>query len=437
MAAAHAAVQPQIWAKLWRSKACTVGTGEGIILLGRIFRCLSVLLMLAFATVDVVAQAEPVPAHQNSMVIALPEPTGTEGIGVVDLHLVDASRHDPYIPDRLRELMISIWYPAIDVAGVPVRSWLAPDLARMYAEGLIHYGIPMAVPWILAPSHGHVDAPADVAGGGRPVMLFSPGLSMPRELSTAQAEDLASHGFIVVTSSYTYETFATQFPDGRIEKSVLPPATDRDQTKAQVASALPIRVADTRFVLDKLADIAAGDNPDADRHPLPDNLARILDVSKVAMFGHSLGGTTAAQSMHDDRRILAGANLDGVLSGSVVIDGLDRPFMLVGAENHGRDNDPTWQQFRANDHGPKLDFRLDGAQHLSFCDNQLIVPPLAAAGITSSENAAQLVGTIDPRDSLDLQRGYLRTFFDTTLGRYDDLPQAPVTLLHPEMVPVP
>ncbi|MGW2661549.1 hypothetical protein ACWCW7_11355 [Nocardia tengchongensis] len=48
-----------------------------------------------------------------------------------------------------------------------------------------------------------------------------------------------------------------------------------------------------------------------------------------------------------------------------------------------------------------------------------------------------LVGTIDPRNSLDLQRGYLRSFFDTTLGRYADLATAPAAVLHPEMILVP
>ncbi|MCX0271556.1 hypothetical protein NLM24_12730 [Nocardia zapadnayensis] len=176
------------------------------------------------------------------------------------------------------------------------------------------------------------------------MLLSSPGMGMPGELSSGQAEDLASHGFVVVILGHTYETLATQFPGGRIEKSVLPPAADRAQTTAQAAAALPIRVADTRFVLDRLADITAGADPAADRHPLPPNLAQLLDMSKVGMFGHSLGGAPAAQSMHDDRRISAGANLDGALSGSVVTDGLDRPFLLVGAGNHARDNDPGWRQ---------------------------------------------------------------------------------------------
>ena len=65
------------------------------------------------------------------------------------------------------------------------------------------------------------------------------------------------------------------------------------------------------------------------------------------------------------------------------------------------------------------------------------MPALADAAGPPSAIFSQSVGTIDPRDSLDLQRGYLRTFFDAAFSRYVDPVRAPASLLHPEMVPVP
>ncbi|MFD3747485.1 alpha/beta hydrolase family protein [Nocardia sp. NPDC058633] len=393
--------------------------------------------MLALTTVDGVAHAEPKLPQQDSVLIALPEPSGAEAVGVVDLHMVDTSRRDPYEPAVPRELMVSIWYPAADVAGAPARPWLSPRLVRIYANSLAQLGASTIDRMTFAPSHGHLGAPAQASGGPRPIVVFSPGKGMPRELSTAHVEDLASHGFVVVTLSHTHESSAVEFPDGRIERSVLPPTTDPGELEAQGTAALATRVADTRFVLDKLADITAGSNPDADQRPLPANLDRVLDMSKVGMFGHSLGGATAAQAMHDDRRIAAAADLDGRLWGSVVSDGLDRPFMLINREGHERDDVPSWKQFWANDNGPTLNFRLNGAHHQSFCDSPLIAAALVAAGLVPAAVAAQMVGTIDPRKSLDVQRDYLRGFFDTALGRYDELTRIPATLLHPEMVLVP
>ena len=72
-----------------------------------------------------------------------------------------------------------------------------------------------------------------------------------------------------------------------------------------------VRIADTRFVLDELASLASGRNPDAEHRPLPSGLSTALDLAKVGMFGHSLGGATAAKAMAADARISAGINLDG------------------------------------------------------------------------------------------------------------------------------
>jgi predicted dienelactone hydrolase len=400
-----------------------------------VFRIVSILVLLGLSTVDVVAHAEP--ETRRPVLVTLPEPSGTESIGVVDLHLVDTARRDPYEPAVPRELMVSIWYPAADVAGAAARSWMSPALVDIYAESLAQIGPGTAGRLQLAPSHGHVGAPAATSRGPRPIIVFSPGMGMPRELSTAHVEDLASHGFVVVTMSHTYEASATEFPGGRVERSVLPQAPGPGEVEAQGTLAMTTRVSDTRFVLDRLADIAAGRNPDARRQPLPANLAEALDLSKIGMFGHSLGGATAAQAMHDDRRIAAAANLDGRLWGSVVTEGLDRPFLLISRERSGRAEVPSWQQFWATAPGPRLNFMLDNAQHMSFCDTALIAAPLVTAGLIPSAAASQAVGTIDPHRSLAVQRDYLRSFFDTTLGRHHDVARLPSSLLHPEMVLIP
>ncbi|WP_020645887.1 hypothetical protein [Amycolatopsis balhimycina] len=56
------------------------------------------------------------------------------------------------------------------------------------------------------------------------------------------------------------------------------------------------------------------------------------------MFGWSIGGATAAAVMHGDPRVAAGVDMDGTFHGPVVTDGLDRPFLLLRAQNHNRDN---------------------------------------------------------------------------------------------------
>ncbi|MEV0079185.1 hypothetical protein AB0H58_22510 [Nocardia neocaledoniensis] len=389
--------------------------------------------MLILTSIAGVTRAEPGLAGEDSVLVTLPEPSGPEEIGVTDLRVVDTSRRDPYVPAVDRELMVTIWYPAVDGAQAPLRPWLSPGPARVYAET---FGLP-AERLTFGPSHGRLGVPADTSAGPCPIIMFSPGMGMPRELSTAHAEDLAGHGFVVVTMNHTYESAATEFPGGRIERSRLPQTLDPGEVEAQGEIAIAARVADTRFVLDTLVGITAGTNPDADHQPLPADLARVLDTSKIGMFGHSMGGATAAQAMHDDRRIGAAVDLDGRLWGSVVSEGLDRPFLLISGEGHDRTDVPSWQRFWTTPPGPRLHFRLGGAQHMSFSDLPLVAEPLITAGLFPAATAAQTVGTLAPHRSLEVQRDFLRTFFDTTLARFADPAHLPSTLLHQEMVLVP
>ena len=62
------------------------------------------------------AYAEPIQAPAGAAQAlrpTLPRPSGDDRVGVVPLHVVDATRPDPWVPaQQVRELMVSVWYPA-------------------------------------------------------------------------------------------------------------------------------------------------------------------------------------------------------------------------------------------------------------------------------------------------------------------------------------
>ncbi|WIM99261.1 hydrolase [Actinoplanes oblitus] len=353
-----------------------------------------------------VAGAAPAVARPTSRGVVLPAPTGPAHLGTVSLHLVDSTRTDPWVPSRpAREIMIQIWYPARHARGCPPAPWLSPGAVPHFAEA---FGFPADV--IRATTtHARVGTPADHGRGARPVVLYSPGLGGDRGTSTALVEDLAAHGYIVVTIDHTHDASEVEFPGGRVEVSAIPPEID-DQVIAQVVA---VREADTRFVLDQLAALNAG----AGRRPLPPGLRGAFDLNRVGMFGHSLGGSTAAATMHDDRRLKAGVNLDGTLVGAAAVAGSDRPFLLLSSD-HGTDpEDPTWDTFWANQRGWKRELRLSGSTHASFNDSEVFFPQLAAALGLTPEQVAEQIGTLDPHRSITIQRAYLRAFFDQHLRR--------------------
>ncbi|MFI7639004.1 alpha/beta hydrolase family protein [Nonomuraea sp. NPDC049400] len=360
--------------------------------------------------------------------ISLPEPTGARPVGSVTLHLVDRDRADPWRKDRRRELMVTVTYPARATGRHERAAWLPDGVAAA-----VHTFMKLpenSVAWDRTKRHAYDSAAVDRRGGPKPVVLFSPGLNVPRELDTVLTDDLASRGYVVVSISHTYETLAVQFPGDRVERML--PA---DLTPAYAEKATETRVADTRFVLDRLAALNAGTNPDAERRPLPSGLSGALDLGQVGMFGHSLGGFTAGEAMYRDRRIDAGVNMDGGMAygdptgtdyrpGKVAEHGLDRPFMLMGSAPVNKETgelnehnhlpggpDRSWRDFWSHQRGWKRDLTLLKAAHNSFTDLQTVVPQLGAL-IPEQDG---VIGTIDPGRSLAAQRTYLASFFDLHL----------------------
>jgi hypothetical protein len=61
------------------------------------------------------------------------------------------------------------------------------------------------------------------------------------------------------------------------------------------------------------------------------------------------------------------------------------------------------------------------------------VPQLVAAGLLPDAKVRSAIGTIEPGQSIDLQRTYLRTYFDAALGN-DNVSDALGRLVYPEIV---
>ncbi|MBE1464780.1 alpha/beta hydrolase family protein [Kibdelosporangium phytohabitans] len=351
----------------------------------------------------------PVTASAAAKVtFALPSPSGYHQVGTRTLHLVDGNRADPWKPDRKRELMVDVWYPADDAWRHPKAKWLPDGLVSEIEDfaAAPPANVPKgSVDWAGARSSGHRDAP--VERGKRPVVLYSPGFGGPRAVGTTAVQDLASHGYVVVTIDHTYET-TVEFPGGRVEKNVTIPWE-------QMGTALAARVADTRFVLDELGKQRWLDGS--------------ADLRRVGMFGHSYGGFTAGEAMLRDRRIDAGVNMDGSMFpefGEVAKQGLDRPFFLMGGQFDMPDGsvvdhspftsfDASWGQFWANQKGPKRSVVYTGARHHSFSDLQPILPQLVKPLGFPADHFKPFVGTIDPRHSVRAQNSDIRRFFERHL----------------------
>ncbi|WP_158884742.1 alpha/beta hydrolase family protein [Amycolatopsis anabasis] len=377
------------------------------------------MITAGLAAMAMVTVATPVAAEGPARV-SLPEPTGRSQLGTASLRLVDTSRPDPLRePEQpFRELMVSVFYPARDADRYPVAPQMGAGAAKAFDEiaGPANAGVPAGlVDWAATKSHAHSGAPVDRRGGPRPVLLYSPGVADPRTWNATLVEDLASRGYVVITIDHTYESAGVEFPGGRVARSVL---LDREPTLDLMRTVLDARVADTRFVLDSLGEIGA-------RVP---GLRGAMDPDRIGMFGHSGGGFAALQTMHDDRRISAAVNLDGLLSigheddgtnlSTVATEGVNRPFLLLGHEPGGHTARPSWGSLWAHSTGWKADLLLKNSGHASFTDAEALLPQVAAQ-VNLPEPVSKRIGAADPARVLAANRAYVAAFFDRFLRGAD------------------
>ncbi len=380
---------------------------------------LAVALVVSSAAHSAPASAEP---EVRNPTVVLPAPSGPSDVGSTTLHLVDSQRPDPWKPDRRRELMVTVTYPAADAENYPLAHYVstesAPGATRDLAAAL---RLPIEVENVLGlHSNAHRGAPvASTADRSLPVVLFSPGAAVPRVLGTGEAEDLASRGYVVVSIDHTFDSQAVEFPGGRIVEGIAPPEESTQSTQ-WLRTALAARVADTEFVLNQITALAHGHNPDVEHRALPNGLGRAVDPSRIGMFGHSLGGFTTAEAMARDPRIDAGVNLDGMLGfddepGLAAARGLDQPMLLMSSQQVADTGAfaRSWQAFRGNTRGWTTELELLRAGHHSFTDLQSLIPPSAAAAVP--DVTGYYIGTIAPENAIHAVREYLAAAFDRLL----------------------
>jgi dienelactone hydrolase len=244
-----------------------------------------------------------------------------------------------------------------------------------------------------------------------------------------------------VSLSHPYSTAATVFPDGRVIASsaeagsrALSAATAKATSDAEFDPVVErigaVWVADVRFVLDQMQQFNAGDSPFAGR----------LDLTRVGIFGHSLGGGTAAEALYQDDRFDAAINMDGTLFGEVATHGVARPLMLMLSERvpltaeqikssgSSPEANAYFQQREAATQAavyahaaPSYRLTLQGSTHHTFIGFE----PIAAPAILIP---AEVVGTIDGARAVGIINDYVVSFFDQHLkGQISTLLSGPPT----------
>ena len=292
--------------------------------------------------------------------------------------------------------MAGVWYPADRTQDLPRAPWMAEGALRAF---LTDAGFPLD-PALGPLTAGHIGAPVHRTGHRLPVIVYSHGAGSHRGDHTIMVQELASHGYAVITVDHTHDTF-TEFPDGRVLAPDDVPMFPRDFA------------ADLRFLLDCVEELAAGHNPDIDGKALPPGLLGALDPRRVGAFGWSKGGTATALTMLADQRVKAGLSIDGPMQPTITAD-LDRPFMMMTAD-FTRAAMPDVAEFWTHLRGWRLSIQADGAIHQSYGDNATLIPQAGRILGMTEQQIQDWIGTLDPDRSVRIQQAYPLAFFDLHL----------------------
>jgi predicted dienelactone hydrolase len=372
----------------------------------------SVLGLLFLGAASALAALLPVPR--------LPALTGQFPVGTVSYHWIDQTREETFTEDPAdrREIMVQFWYPAEVSPGATPGPYL-PDIevAGPALAKTLHFPSFLTSHIGLARSRSVPGAAVSKAEPRYPVLIFSHGLGGVRMQNTYQVEELASHGYIVVGIDHSYDCSVTVFPDGRVllyRAKAPQEATDEEKERMRVKW-VEIRAADARFVLDELEKINTGDpgGPFSGR----------LDLERVGIFGHSLGGSTTGLACGRDSRFKAGVDMDGTLRGDVVESGINQPFMfMTGEAGWGGQNERERYKRNLNSVYSRLrngGYRLmiRGTGHYNFSDLPIMTP---LHSLTSG------TGSIDGERGLRIVTDYTLAFFGKYLkNRHSNLLDGP------------
>jgi dienelactone hydrolase len=339
----------------------------------------------------------------------LPAPTGSYAVGTSILNFTDQSRYeDPAAHNGARRgLVAQVWYPAMRSA-MPIakyQRWKETTAGDFY-NPLLH-------------THSRMDAPLAITGGPFPVLLFGHRWGGQRTQDTALCEDLASHGYVVVSVDHPYNSARIEMADGKIiagNEAIEGPSGKSTPAAQQIAfwnATLNTWTADDIFVLNQLAVL----------NILPGSRFQGgLDTARVGAFGHSFGGAVAFSLLGRDPRVRSAVNLDGWTFGALNARTTQPILVVYEQEAIARRRQLTLlpQPGTTDDQLDRADFEavdaslsrfggdalyVAGTQHMDFTDQPLL-PPLRRPGFT---------GPIVPAHIQSILRTTVLSFFESTL----------------------
>ena len=339
----------------------------------------------------------------------LHKPSGVYQIGTLFFSAVDSARLDSAENKKGREIAFQLFYPSSSSSD-GVLNYIPEDLTQAMLKD--HYNnVDSAVLLKWKQLRTHSSRAASVVPNKRfPVLFFLHGFGMSRYSYLTIIEELTSRGFVVVSVDSPHSGLVV-LSDGRIYQTI------NDNKPVQKCEAM---AGDVSFILNWLEK---SKNKDVG------GVKKCMDLKKIGVLGHSLGGAAALETCRTDLRFLACIDMDGDTWGKVDNVGLNRPSLILLNEPIVKDSYFTsaeqkkgWEKMRdarrkgwqdlidKNPAAPIYIFRIAGAAHFTFTDF-----PFVTTDYYKSDHFATAETIIEKNRGLDIISAYVTTFFSEYL----------------------
>ena len=359
--------------------------------------------LLLFATVSL---SSPAPAS-----VKLPAPTGPhKHIGTYAETLTDPARLELFGPKigKPRRIVAQAYYPIAKKPKGATAKYGSDLTLNVFGTA---YGLPNGtLSSVYTNSYLDVGSPCPDTSRGKLIpLIFSTGMGNSRVLYQTYYEQLASQGYFVVAIDHPYDASIVEFPEGGEPAYSAFPTDDLPDKELfkLIETYLDVRVADAAFVAQTLATYG---------------LNKILDLDRLGMFGHSLGGATSvgaiAATANKTVKIRAGINMDGMIVGKYQYINVKRPVLILGTQVHNSSgpDDLTWAVFKKAQN-PSLFREIigQGFRHGTYSDLNTLVELLGIDKLISVEIIQELLGTVKAVRARAAVSAYLEAFFAYSL----------------------
>ncbi|MGK7394203.1 MAG: alpha/beta hydrolase family protein [Candidatus Cyclobacteriaceae bacterium M3_2C_046] len=361
-------------------------------------------------------------------VFSLPETRGPYHVGTQQIYIPTGKEEKiTKDPNDRRELMCKIWYPGeADISAMEGERYIEESGRSGFAT---KYGLPPATFNYLDLVETYAFPDITVAEGHFPVLIFSHGYGSKATGYYALLTEIASQGYVIINMNHTYESLGVTFPDGSKKyfdydyqqkissgsMEVVKPVIEAFRNGLDYEKRHPIvRQAvknyfeggiEDRWAEDMLAVINLLEKWNNEGW-----LKNKLDLDKIGVFGHSVGGGSAGKLAMKDQRVKAAANLDGIQWGNQIDSLYHVPYLYISADWPAEHEDINAHVYINKSTDYFYESRLLNSGHSNFMDIPFMIPVRSIAG----------TGDINPYLGIEIVTKLITSFFDRHLKNVPD-----------------